>query len=63
MGKSYIIQLADSRSQVIHKLYINIIKKKGLIDSKSESDLDAGLFYEIRLRPSSDRPPTRSRTF
>ena len=54
MGKSYIIQLADSRILVIHKLYININKKKGLIDSKSESDSDVGLFYEIRLRPSSD---------
>ena len=29
-------------------------KKKELIDSKSESDSDVGLFYEIRFRPSSD---------
>ena len=55
MEKSYIIQLVESRNRVIHKLYININKKKRLIDSKSVSDYS--------MRSDSDPPPTRSQTF
>ena len=53
MGKSYIIQLAESRSEVIHKLYVNMNKKKELLDSKSESDSGVGL-YSMRSDSESD---------